>query len=114
MNTKRCDTCKHYKKYYSCPSFCHHDKHKGMIVADFTSCPDYEEKEELTTPFDGVKFYLVNERTGEIGIKYICEDCSKEMDKPYHWWMRVPYGNAIPEDLGFHFRCEECEKKKIR
>ena len=111
--SKRCDNCVSYKKYDGCPSFCIHENHKGKIVQAFTVCEDYKPLEKLTTPFDGIKFYLVNACTGEIGIKYICEDCGKEMWKPYRWWMKVPYGNAVPKDIGYHFRCEECEKKAV-
>ena len=110
---KRCDNCKYFngaimskiKDYW-----CSHEKYSGERIAAHTSCPEYEPKEELTTPFDGVKFYLINACTGEIGIKYICEDCGKEMKKPYHWWLSLSLTNKKPS--GYHFRCEECDKKK--
>ena len=113
---KKCEKC----KYFDGTSFetkiqdfwCTHKKYSGTRIAKHTSCPEWEEKEKPTTPFDGVKFYLINACTGEIGIKYICEDCGKEMKKPYHWWLRVPYSNAVPKGLGFHYRCEDCDKKK--
>lgn len=113
---KRCENCKYFKRMGTgtavIDSWCEHEKHSGVRVAAHTTCPEHEPKKELTTPFDGVRFYLINACTGEIGIKYICEDCGKEMKKPYHWWLQVPYGNAVPKGLGFHYRCEECDKKK--
>ncbi len=107
--TKRCDNCNYFKEMAR-HTWCDHEKHKGMIVADFTSCPEYETKK--AGPFDNIKFFLKDSITGEMALKYICEDCGKVMDTPFHWWMKVPYGNAVPDDVGFHFRCEECEKKK--
>ncbi len=111
----RCDNCKYFNgvtmskiTYY----WCSHEKYSGTRIAAHTSCPEHEPKKELTTPFDGVRFYLINECTGEIGIKYICEDCSKEMKKPYHWWLALPIGDKAKSHLGYHFRCEECDKKK--
>ena len=112
---KRCDNCKYFNSIEMSKvidNWCSHEKHSGVRVAAHTSCPEHEPKEELTTPLDGVKFYLVNACTGEIGIRYICEDCGKEMKKPFHWWMTVPYGNAVPKNPGLHYRCEECDKKK--
>lgn len=112
--TKRCDNCISYKKYDKLPAFCQHENHKGMLVSDFTVCPDHEPVEILTTPFDGVKLYLVNACTGEIGIKYICEDCGKEMKVPYSWQFKFParYNNQPTlGTCGFHFRCEECTKE---
>ena len=113
---KSCENCKYFEstsvRGMTLGSWCAHEDHKGMYVPKFTSCPEYELKDTKTTPFDGVKFYLIDSKTGEIGIKYICEDCGKIMDKPDHWWLKVPYGNAVPKDMGYHFRCEECYKKK--
>jgi ribosomal protein L44E len=117
---KRCDNCKYFKslnfKGTAMGSWCDHEEHKGMIVANFTSCPEYEPKEVKTTPFDGMKFYLKDTNTGELAINYICEDCGKEMpNAPYHWWLVVPVTtNAVKHPTkrhGYHFRCEECEKK---
>lgn len=113
--TKRCGNCVSYKKYDSCPAFCQHENHKGMIVPDFTVCPDYAPVEKLTAPFDGIKFYLVNACTGEIGIKYICEDCGKEMKVPYRWQFRLPArypGQATLDTCGFHFQCEDCANRR--
>ena len=114
---KRCDNCISYKKYDSLPAFCQDKNHKGMIVPDFTVCSDHEFAEKLTTPFDNVKFYLVNACTGEIGIKYICEDCGIEMKVPYSWQFKLPAryrGQPTLNTCGFHFRCEECSNKRDR
>jgi hypothetical protein len=112
---KRCDNCKYFNGVTMSKItdyWCSHEKYSGTRVAAHTSCPEHEPKKELTTPFDGVRLYLINEHTGEIGIKYICKDCGKEMEKPYHWWLKVPFGNTVPKGVGYHFRCEECDKKK--
>ena len=113
---KKCENCKYFNtstfKTTIQDSWCSHEKYSGTRVAAHTSCPEFEEKEKKTTPFDGIKFYLKDTATGELTVKYICEDCGKEMAVPHHWWMKVPFGNAIPEDLGFHFRCEKCDKIK--
>ena len=81
-----------------------------MYVPKFTSCPEYEFKDTVSAPFDGIKFII--DEAGDISVKYICEDCGKIMDKPDYWWLKVPYGNAVPKDLGYHFRCEKCNKKR--
>lgn len=112
--TKRCGNCVSYTKRDSCTAFCQHENHKGMLVPDFTVCPDYAPVEKLTTPFDGIKFYLVNACTGEIGIRYICEDCGKEMKVPYSWQFKFPARHRNQSTLstcGFLFRCEECTKE---
>ncbi len=115
---KRCETCKYFKsisvKDVAAGSWCEHEEHKGMYVPKFVSCPEYSPKEKRTTPFDGVKFYLIDDKSGELGIKYVCEDCGKIMDKPYHWWLALPMTvNGKPsKNSGYHFRCEECDKKK--
>lgn len=109
---KRCDNCINYKKYDTCTSFCTHENHKGMLVPDFTSCPDHTPKK--VGPFDNVKFYLKDSSTGEMELKYICEDCGKVMDIPFHWWLCLPIGTKEKhaQTPGYHFRCEECEKRR--
>ena len=112
---KRCGNCTSFKQYGNCPAFCTHEKHNGMLVQNFTCCPDYEPEKKLNTPFDGVKFFLVNEYTGEIGLKYICEDCGKEMKVPYNWQFRFPArykGQPTLNSCGFRFYCEDCAKDK--
>ena len=113
---KRCENCKYFKslavKDITAGGWCDHEEHKGIFVPKFVSCPEHTPKDTRTTPFDGVKFYLADDKTGELNIKYVCEDCGKIMDKPDHWWLKVPYGNAVPKDMGYHFRCEACDKKK--
>ena len=85
-----------------------------MYVPKFVSCPEYAPKEKKSTPFDGVKFYLIDDKTGELGIKYVCEDCGKLMDEPGHWRFIIPTGlyGKPNKNPGFQFRCEECAKKK--
>ena len=115
---KRCENCKYFKSISGADiagSWCEHDEHKGIFVPKFVSCPEYEPKEKKSTPFDGVKLYLVDDKTGELAIKYVCEDCGKIMDKPSHWWLSLPLHGINGKQMratGYHFRCEECDKKK--
>ena len=116
---KRCENCKYFKsisvKDVAAGSWCEHEEHKGMYVPKFVSCPEYTPKEKKSTPFDGVKFYLIDDKSGELGIKYVCEDCGKLMDEPGHWWLALPLRDINGKQtrpFGYHFRCEECDKKK--
>ena len=113
---KSCKTCEYFKRVsvgdIVLGSCCEHEEHKGTYVPEFTSCPEYTTKKNLTTPFDGIKFYLIDNETGELGIKYICEDCGKIMDKPYHWWFAYPLKGTSTQRLGFHYRCKECDNNK--
>ena len=112
--SKRCENCKYWAKVAGVQPYCTHDKHVGMYVPGFTSCPEHEPKEERSTPFDNLKFYLKDTSTGELDIKYICEDCGKIEDKPFHWWavLSVHRSGKASKRPGYHFRCEECDKKK--
>ena len=113
---KRCDNCKYFNSVGMSKildSWCSHEKHSGVRVAAHTSCPEHEPKEVKTTPFDGMKFYLKDTNTGELSVKYICEDCSKEMlDAPDRWWLVLPVNDRHKRKPGYHFRCSECDKKK--
>ena len=112
---KRCDNCKYWVKVAGVQPYCAQDKHFGMYVPGFVSCSEHEPKEERSTPFDNLKFYLKDASTGELDIKYICEDCGKIEDKPFHWWLRLPMftnGKASVKRPGYYFRCEDCDKKK--
>ena len=112
---KRCETCKHWHWGGDTNiSFCTHDEQKCIIVPKFTCCAKYKPKEKKSTPFDGVKFYLIDDKSGELGIKYVCEDCGKLMDEPGHWRFIIPTGlyGKPNKNPGFQFRCEECAKKK--
>ena len=116
---KRCENCKYFKsisvKDVAMGSWCDNEKHKGMYVPKFVSCSEYEPKEKKSTPFDGVKFYLIDDKSGELAIKYVCEDCGKIMDEPHHWWLSLPLRDITGKQTrapGYHFRCEECDKKK--
>lgn len=113
---KRCENCKYWNSTGGY-SRCDHEDQAGTFVPKFTSCDKHELKDTRTTPFDGIKFYLIDSKTGELGIKYVCEDCGKIMDKPFHWQLRVPFGaNKDPDKRpGYYSWCEECwekEKKK--
>jgi hypothetical protein len=110
---KRCENCKYYNKVPGMQAYCTHDKHMGMYVPGFVSCSEHEFKEELTGPFGNLKFYLKDSNTGEIELKYICEDCGKAMSEPFHWWkVETPKPTKAFGKPGYHWRCEECDKKK--
>lgn len=113
---KRCENCKYWHWGGDTNiSFCTHDEQKCIIVPKFTCCDKHEFKEKKSTPFDGVKFYLIDDKSGELGIKYVCKDCGKLMDEPGHWWLALPLRDINGKQtrpFGYHFRCEECDKKK--
>ena len=118
---KRCDNCKYYDSGIvkdlsgssAIRSWCNNEKHVATYVPCFTCCPEHELKEVKTTPFDGIKFYIKDTSTGELSVKYTCEDCGKEMwDAPDRWWLVLPLNNNHKRRTGYHFRCEECDKKK--
>jgi hypothetical protein len=114
---KRCDNCKYFKNMPGSFSWCSHKDHAGALVQVFTTCTDHEPKQQFTGPFDNLKFFVKDQQTGELEVKYICEDCSKIMTKPFHWQLRVPFGaNKDPDKRpGYYYWCEECwekEKKK--
>ena len=111
---KKCENCRYFD-FVSGLSYCKHKDQAGTWVPKFTCCDKHEPKEERSTPFDNMKFYLKDASTGELDIKYICEDCGKIEDKPFHWWLRLPMvtnGKASVKRPGYYFRCEECDKKK--
>ena len=111
---KRCENCRYFD-FVSGVSYCKHKDQAGTWVPKFTCCSKYESKEKKSTPFDGVKFYLIDDKSGELGIKYVCEDCGKIMDEPGHWWLALPLRDINGKQtrpFGYHFRCKECDKKK--
>jgi rRNA maturation protein Nop10 len=105
--TKRCDKCRWYRPLKAC-AHCGHELHKSAIISDFTSCPEWEEKP--VGPFNNLKFYLKNATTGEMEVKYVCEDCGGEIKTPYRWWFAFPSpGSKKPiNNLGWHYLCKEC------
>ena len=109
---KKCENCKHFA-FVSGVSYCSHKDQAGAWVPKFTCCDKHDPKERRNTPFDNMKFYLKDSSTGELVIKYICEDCGKEMEDPYHWWkVETPRPTKAFGKPGYHWRCEECDKKK--
>ena len=118
---KRCDNCKYFGKFSykdtSMASWCDHPDYTQPLVAEFTSCQKHEFKHKIEAPFDNLKFFIKDQKTGELEIKYICEDCGKVMTKPFHWQFRVPFGSNKDPDKrpGYYYWCEDCwekEKKK--
>ena len=114
---KRCENCKHFNNIPGSFSWCSHKDHAGVLVPVFTSCVDHEPKQKSEAPFDNLKFFVKDQKTGELEVKYICEDCGKIMVKPFHWQFRVPFGpNKDPDKRpGYYYWCEDCwekEKKK--
>jgi hypothetical protein len=113
---KRCDNCKYYK-HAGDFNFCSHKEHNGVIVPKYTSCPEHEFTQKIEAPFDNLKFFVKDQNTGELEVKYICEDCGRVMETPFHWQFRVLFGaNKDPEKRpGYYYWCEACwekEKKK--
>lgn len=64
-------------------------------------------------PFDNLKFFIKDQESGELEVKYICEDCSKVMETPYHWQLRLPLkpNNGRP---GHYFWCKKCWEKESK
>lgn len=54
--------------------------------------------------FDNLKFYFKDPTTGELTVKFLCDDCRKEMDKPHYLYQVVRGG----KDFGYHFLCHDC------
>lgn len=110
---KRCDNCKYFKTMQGSFSWCSHKDHAGMIVQTFTACARHEHKQKIEAPFDNLKFFVKDQNTGELEVKYICEDCGKVMEAPFHWQFRVPFGaNKDPEKRpGYYYWCEACWEK---
>lgn len=109
---KKCENCKHFA-FVSGLSFCKHEDQAGTWVPKFTCCDKHEPKEEKPAPFNNLKFFLKDPATGEVGVKYICEDCGKVMEKPDCWCIRLPIGSSKQNSRpGYYFYCEECNKKK--
>ena len=108
---RRCENCVHYRTVPGQYSVCMHKDHIGVIVPGFASCPECEPKKP--GPLDNVKFFLKDQATGEMELKYVCEDCGKVMDAPFHWWkVETPVPTKAFGKPGYHWRCEECDKKK--
>jgi len=111
---KTCDNCKYFKNLPGRFSWCSHKDHAGALVQAFTSCADHEPRQKIEAPFDNLKFFIKDQKTGELEVKYICEDCGKIMEAPFHWQFRVPFGaNKDPEKRpGYYYWCEECWEKE--
>jgi hypothetical protein len=110
---KRCENCKHFA-FVSGLSYCKHEAQAGTWVPKFTCCDKHTPKQKLTGPFDNLKFFIKDQGTGELEVKYICEDCGRVMEAPFHWQFRVPFGaNKDPEKRpGYYYWCEECWEKE--
>ncbi len=110
---KRCENCKHFD-FVSGLSYCRHEDQAGTWVPKFTCCDKHEPKQKLTGPFDNLKFFVKNTNTGELALKYTCEDCGKVMEKPFYWLVRLPMtvNGKSTSRPGYYFYCEDCNKKK--
>lgn len=110
--SKKCENCKHLA-FVSGLSYCKHEDQAGTWVPKFTCCDKHAPKDEKPAPFDNLKFFIKNTATGEVGVKYICEDCGKVMEKPAYWCIRLPMGSSKQNSRpGYYYYCEECDKKK--
>ena len=111
-----CKNCKYFKD-----NICQHQDHCGVIVASFTTCNDYDE-EIRRGPFGTIKFVISEKTPDEVILRYVCEDCGKTMEEPYHWQLRLPtpfFTQLDPEtkikkekEHGYHFWCKECWNAK--
>lgn len=112
---KRCENCKYFKSGGAL-CYCSHKEHNGILVPKFVSCTEHEPKQKIEAPFDNLKFFIKDQKTGELEIKYICEDCGKVMEAPFHWQFRVPFGaNKAPDKRpGYYYWCEECWEKESK
>lgn len=61
---------------------------------------------KIHLPFDNIKFFLKDKKTGELIPKYRCDDCHCIMDMPYFWHF-APY-HKDQTKRGYHFWCQEC------
>lgn len=112
---KRCENCKYFKSGGAL-CYCSHKEHNGVLVPKFVSCTEHEPKPKIEAPFDNLKFFIKDQKTGELEVKYICEDCGKIMEAPFHWQFRVPFGaNKDPEKRpGYYYWCESCWEKESK
>jgi hypothetical protein len=111
---KKCENCKHFKNMPGSFSWCSHKDHAGVLVPVFTSCVDHEPKQQIEAPFDNLKFFIKDSNTGELELKYVCEDCCKVMAKPFHWQFRVPLVEKDKPNKrpGYYYWCEDCWEKE--
>ena len=112
--SKRCENCKHFA-FVSEVSYCKHKDQAGTWVPKFTCCDKHEPNEVRPGPFDNLKFFVKDSGTGELELKYICEDCGKVMEKPFYWLVRLPIvvNGKSTSRPGYYFYCEDCNKKRI-
>lgn len=111
---KKCENCKHFA-FVSGLSYCRHEDQAGTWVPKFTCCDKYAPKQKLIGPFDNLKFFIKDQGTGELEVKYICEDCGRVMEAPHYWQYRMPMcvnGKKPTSRPGYYFYCEYCSKKE--
>lgn len=111
---KRCDNCKYWFKIEGLSPYCKHSEHFGNYTPSFVSCPEHENTPKILVPLGNLKFFLKDQKTGELEVKYVCEDCGKVMVEPYYWQYRMPVvvnGKKSANRPGYYFYCEECSKK---
>lgn len=58
---------------------------------------------------NNIKLYLKNIFTGELKVKYICDDCGKLMNEPKNYYIKCK--NGIADPFTTIFRCDDCYKK---
>ena len=61
---------------------------------------------KIHLPFDNIKFFLKDDKTGELDIKYVCDDCQDAVKIPY-FWQFAPY-HKDQSKRGYHFWCKDC------
>lgn len=61
--------------------------------------------------FKNFRFYLDDPETGKIKIKYICNICGKEIEKPEDFTVPTSSG-FVPYYHLTRFRCRECYDRR--
>ena len=76
----------------------------NSYLGDYTAPAGHNDRIDRAAPSCTTDGYTV----------HICEDCGKIEDKPFRWWTVLPvhHNGKAPKRPGYHFRCEECDKKK--
>ena len=63
------------------------------------------------TPFGNLKFFIKNQESGELEVKYVCEDCGKTMETPFHWQIRLSLKSNIKRSV-YYYWCKKCWEKE--
>lgn len=56
--------------------------------------------------FKGVRLYIKDKDTGLLAIKFVCQNCGKEMDEPEQYQIPCSYNTPLIQKAKFY--CNEC------